>query len=477
MAPAPLGLSIFAAFAASCLAASLAPTLDVSSGGCAKAELPADAAFAFASSALLLVADGRPLHSCARGALRCEASLARGTHAVFLYALADDGTAALLATVPAPSAAADGASPGCASADAGDGSAAALAAASALTRGMLYEGWHGPPASALANITAHGGTALSVEDVLRSAGALHLSDIYDKYPGSAAYAAEFFYQAKPASGYYCIYRRRPGEPGVGPDCADISATLARHAAELTAAGVDYVTIDGTNLGSFSAFADWIQLRPGEVVLEEWSALRASGAATPAVAAWQRIPAGGDLYLRWLDLYNNATYAPLVFRDPASGKKLFFVPPGGDAAIIEAIESNGGRNDIVVQQIWALNSLESEGQWSFFAPCTDAAGRYYTTSVVGRGRGATGCGQRTTNPAGPLARVAGSQIAVSPSYQVRPASCVQKTRASPRLALRWSARASRPPASIAERAACEPRLRILSLISASLSISSHQSHRR
>ena len=390
-------------------AASLAATVPLSiDGRCA------EAASQRADAALVLVADGRPLHSCAAGLPRCAATLPAGARAVAAYTIAADGAAALTGFAEAG---ADGAAGAACSAASGHGGGARAAAAGPSV-GILYEGWHAPPATVLANISAAGGRAVSVEDVLRSNGALALADIYDGHPGARAAAASFFYQAQPQAGYYCIYRARPGEAGVGPDCPGIPATLARHAAELSSAGVDYVTVDGTNLGSFSPFADWIQLRPGEVVFEEWAALRSRGLPTPAIAAWQTVPAGADLHLRWLALYNNATLAPLVHVDAGTGKKVFFVPPGGDAAIVAAIEANGGRNDVIVQQIWAENSLEAQGQWSFFAPCTDgAAGGGYTTSVVGAGRGATGCGQRFSNASGPLARIAGAQVAISPSYQL------------------------------------------------------------
>jgi hypothetical protein len=247
-------------------------------GRCAQAVSRSDAA-------VVLLADGRPLHSCAAGLSRCAATLPAGTRAVAAYSIAADGTVARIGF-------AETGGVGSACSSAGSSGAAVATSAGSFESGpsvgILYEGWHAPPASTLANISASGGRALSVEDVLRSNGALSLADIYDGHPGARANAASFYYQAQPLGGYYCIYRARPGEAGVGPDCAGISATLARHAAELSAAGVDYVTVDGTNLGSFSPFADYIQLRPGEVVFEEWAHLRSVGLPTPAIAAWQTV---------------------------------------------------------------------------------------------------------------------------------------------------------------------------------------------
>jgi hypothetical protein len=392
-----MAVLLFLLFAAACRAATL--SLE---GACATVTLESPSA----SAALVLLSDGRALGACAAGARRCSASLPAGALWVTAYELGADGALALVAAERLGSSLGRGAP--CA------GSRPAAAAARPSV-GILYEGWHAPPVAAQANVSARGGALLTVEDVLRSRGARALRDVWAAYPGAEAIAAGFYFQARPAAGFYCIYRRRPGEAGVAPDCAGVAGTLARHAAELSGAGVDYVTLDGTNLGSFSAFADEIQVRPGEVVFEEWAALRARGAATPAVAAWQTVPAGSDLWARWLALYNNETLGALVARDAATGKKLFFVPPNGDAGIIAAIEDNGGRRDVIVQQMWALNALEAAGQWSFFAPCTERGA--YTTSVVGAGRGASGCAQRASNASGPLARVAGAQAAVSPSYQM------------------------------------------------------------
>jgi hypothetical protein len=105
-------------------------------------------------------------------------------------------------------------------------------------------------------------------------------------------------------------------------------------------GVDFVTGDGTNLGTPSPFADAIQNRPLEVLMEEFIALRAQGIPTPAVASWQRSTTGCTLWQNILDLYNNDTYAQVVYRDPATGKKVFFVPDSPDPTIVAQIQSNG-----------------------------------------------------------------------------------------------------------------------------------------
>ena len=300
-----------------------------------------------------------------------------------------------------------------------DASPAALppGAAPAVNVGALYEAWHAPPAYAQALVAAQGARALSVEDVLRSNGTLALADIYAKHPGAAAQADGFFYQERPALGYYCVYRHREGQAGLIPDCSNISGTVAWQASLLHDASVNFITVDGTNLCTPSDQEELIQQRPMEVVLEELYALRRAGVPTPRVAAWQRIVAGCTTYPAVLALYNNASYvAADLFLTAPSGKRVFFVPADPDPALVAAVESNGGRNDIVTQVMWALFSqadYAAKGEWGFMSPCTDAAhGGGYTTSVAGLGRGALGCGQNFTQHS-----ALGSAAAVSPSYQL------------------------------------------------------------
>ncbi len=88
---------------------------------------------------------------------------------------------------------------------------------------------------------------------------------------------------------------------------------------------------------------------------------------------QTLPAGSDLWQRVLDVYNNATYVmafeffsyaaselacrwqPVVYKDPASGKMVFFTTYSGanpDPSLVAAVESNGGRNNVMVVPMWA-----------------------------------------------------------------------------------------------------------------------------
>lgn len=277
--------------------------------------------------------------------------------------------------------------------------------------GILYEGWHGFAANALRVITQEmHGQAITVEQVIRSNGNLTLNDMLAKYNMVQA-SDGFYYHAQPELGFYCIYRKRPGQDGIIPDCPNITQTLTRHADQLLAANIDFITVDSTNLGGLDNESDVIQLRPIEVIFEEWAALRAAGAKTPAITVWPCIPPGGTLWQNYLALYNN--YSDLVFVDPATNKKVMFIvdspgiPP--DPSILAAIESNGGRNDVVAVRMWAQMAENSyaTGTWGFFTPCFN--GSSMTDNVVGLDQ----CNQPPTRNS-PL----GTEVTASASYQLQ-----------------------------------------------------------
>jgi hypothetical protein len=78
--------------------------------------------------------------------------------------------------------------------------------------------------------------------------------------------------------------------------------------------------------------DAIQVRPAEVLFETWAAFRQQGVQTPSISIWQTCPPGGTLWQNALNLYN--TYPDLVYKDPVSGKKVFFTPSDNqDASIL------------------------------------------------------------------------------------------------------------------------------------------------
>jgi hypothetical protein len=278
---------------------------------------------------------------------------------------------------------------------------------------MLYDVWHAYASTAVR--TQSGGNVTSVETILQSNGNMRLENVYSN-PGAAA---GFYYHSTPANlGPYCLYRKRQNETsGVLPDCPNINVTARQHAIMLNALGVDVVVVDGTNLGTFTSFSDALQLRPMEVLAEEWYKLRTVyGMATPSIAAWNTVPSGSNLWQNYLNnIYNDPQLSTLIARAPAgvaaAGKQIFFIP-NGDPAVIAQVESNFGRNNVAVLTMWAnwpASQFVSEGAWQFMAPCQDASnGNQYTTSVANLPE----CNQLVVPRS-----ILGTSTTVSPSYQL------------------------------------------------------------
>jgi hypothetical protein len=276
--------------------------------------------------------------------------------------------------------------------------------------GMFYLVWHAPAATAMRTIASSGGAQLTLEDVIRSDGALHYADVYQKF-GVEGDAMSLYWNVRPNLGFYCIYRARSGETGVVPDCPDISVTLATHAAQLIAAGIDHVVIDATNLTGTDPTSDVLQLRPTEVLFEEWAKLRAAGKKTPQIAVWNAVPAGATQWPRHLALYQNPAYESLVLHDKKTGKKVFFVVDSSgslapDPSNVASIENDGGKNDVEVQRMWTIDATDpSIDRWAFMSWCHD--GGRVTTNVVGL----ASCDQPYT----PVSTM-GGVVAVAPSFQ-------------------------------------------------------------
>jgi hypothetical protein len=126
--------------------------------------------------------------------------------------------------------------------------------------GVLYEGWHAFAVDAIQTIkNTTGGLVLTVEDVIRSNGTYSMYDMLDKY-GLQPASDNFYYQAEPEAGFYCLYTHRANETGYIPDCLNVTGTLTRHANELTQAGVDFIAMDSTNLPVLDRESDVIQVR-------------------------------------------------------------------------------------------------------------------------------------------------------------------------------------------------------------------------
>ena len=176
------------------------------------------------------------------------------------------------------------------------------ASASMPTVGIMYEGWHAPAVQAIEDC-AGCAPPLTIEAVLRSNGTKSLADAYATVNASISQA--FHFHTEPLHGsFYCMYRKRAsdahGATGLR-DCRGIPATAARHAALLRAANISFVVADSTNIQSDCEFGDAIQLRPFEVLAEEWHALRLRGLPTLQIAIWQNLQdPTGELWRRFVD---------------------------------------------------------------------------------------------------------------------------------------------------------------------------------
>ena len=276
--------------------------------------------------------------------------------------------------------------------------------------GIFYLAWHAFAWDATQQRS--GGPGPSMDQVIAAS-----RSAYEILPSDTlrAQAMNFHFQATPAAGYYCLYRKRPGaspyaEPLHVPDCPGIDRTAARHAQDLWNAGVDFIFVDLTNLQGMSPFADVLGIRPLEVLFEEWTRLRAAGQMTPQIAAWVPAPdkTGEMVYERALALYNRPEFAPLVLRDKTTNKKvLFLVHPSTTAAGLAAAEGNGGRNDVLAVRLWGLldDATLASGVASWMQPCQHAG--QPTTILAGNAP----CNQGYS-PHTPI----GSVVSASVSYQ-------------------------------------------------------------
>ncbi len=274
--------------------------------------------------------------------------------------------------------------------------------------GMFYLAWHAFAAQAITSLPED--QRLTGEDVIRDTSLSFAAMLSDRglYDASAA----FHYHQAPDRGFYCLYRGRPGESLAEYDLADcdgIAETAALHAEQLWSAGVDFVYLDLTNLPTFSEFGDVIGLRPLEVLLEEWSALRAAGTPTPQLAGWVPATDGeGPMYARVLDVYEAWWDSDVLFRQRPGDPPALFVVGEGDAAAKDAIRARG----VTPVPLWGnLDAATlASGVAGWMQPCTrDGA---FTTLI----EPGVPCGQdyATGTPLGTV-------VSVSRSYQIGYAS--------------------------------------------------------
>lgn len=281
--------------------------------------------------------------------------------------------------------------------------------------GIFYLAWHAYAAKAMQRIPE--GERRTVEAAIRDVSAAFGDLLVDR--GLHDVAMAFHYHLRPEPGFYCLYRPRPGEaphdePYAGPDCGDIPSLAARHARQLWDAGIDFVYVDLTNLPTFSAFGDVLGLRPFEVLLEEWHALRRAGTPTPQVAAWVPARAVGagetPMLRRVLDVYDAWAGTDMLLTHAPAGQPVVFIVAGDDveASLLDEARGRG----VLPVRLWG--NLDAgrlaAGDAGWMQPCTQ--GGAFTT-LIGPG---TPCSQgyTTTSPLGTV-------LSVSYSYQVGYAS--------------------------------------------------------
>lgn len=304
--------------------------------------------------------------------------------------------------------------------------AVALSPVSAMpTVGIMYEAWHAPAVQAIEDCRGCA-APLTIEAVLRSNGTVSLADAYATK--NASVAQGFHFHTEPLhGGFYCIYRKRAsdehGATGLR-DCNNISATTARHAALLSAANISFVVVDSTNIQSDSEFGDAIQLRPFEVLAEEWHALRLRGLPTPQIAIWQNLhDPKGTLWKRFVDarsVYANASYGrspggtDLLLRDGRTGRPAFFTTADPSPTIVAQLEDESGPYNVTTAVMWAERDRFQEGELAFFSPCIDKASGMFTSSVPLENTPGPCAQKHTTNARlGPR----GTALTVGPSYQL------------------------------------------------------------
>lgn len=291
--------------------------------------------------------------------------------------------------------------------------------------GIFYLAWHAYASDAIRKLPD--AERYTVEDVVRDPS-LSFGDMLLRH-GLTGEAAAFHYHVRPELGFYCLYQRRPNEapyaePDYVDDCPDVATVAAQHATQLWSAGIDFVYLDATNLPFASPFADVLGLRPIEVLLEQWSALRQAGTITPQLAVWVPIPPKqpgqeGLTYLaeQLLELYNRPELDELILEHRPTGKKVMFITDHAglpaDAAELALLEDNGGRHDVVAVKLWGLTSAQefAEGKASWMQPCVTVAGEW-TTLIDADVPCAQGYTQ--TSPIGTV-------LSVSSSYQLGYAS--------------------------------------------------------
>lgn len=111
----------------------------------------------------------------------------------------------------------------------------------------------------------------TVETIIQSASQQRLSDLCRPAtsPRPVTCNVQVVYHATPTinnvSQYYCFYRQRPGQPGLVPDCPNITSNVKWLVDLFNGMGVDAIVTDTTNLYTYpNNRSDIWNIRPFEV---------------------------------------------------------------------------------------------------------------------------------------------------------------------------------------------------------------------
>ncbi|MFI0938481.1 hypothetical protein [Streptomyces sp. NPDC021020] len=154
----------------------------------------------------------------------------------------------------------------------------------------------------------------------------------------------FHYWGRPATGYYR---------------SDDTAVLRAHASQLSAARVDFIAVDATNVqGARDSGSDDLYYSPMQVLLDTWRDIRAAGGTTPYVVPWVGTAASGpDPAGPGRETWN-AFYASGAYDD------LFVTYQGKPLLLTTDQLPDELRAHFTLRKMWGLQGALAEQEWSF-----------------------------------------------------------------------------------------------------------------
>lgn len=231
------------------------------------------------------------------------------------------------------------------------------------TVGIFYALWHCP----------------------QKAGTYDLSKILESdNPNALGDVNAFHWWGKPSAGYYCL--------------SENDALLKTHAAQLKAAGIDYVYVDITNWPhTMHGEVNEMIIKPFERMLAVWGGMAAS--ERPMIIPWVAVspdapPPGAKDMIEYVKgkLTNNS----LAF-NPA--KPVVFVAPSGSGYATTKIANYA--SSLITVKFWAQNpDGGATDEWGFISRCAD-------WSAFKTARAQAVCNQRGSAD--------GQQISVAPAF--------------------------------------------------------------